>query len=291
MYAGRVTHPHLAAAVLIAFSIAAPVIAAGDAKHGAYVARLGGCHSCHAAPDNRQVLSGGLELESPYGIFRVPNITPDPETGIGRWSERDFVRAMTQGVAPDGRHYYPAFPYTSYTRMAERDLLDLKAYLDAQKPVRNAVPPHALRFPYSVRFAVAAWKWLYFRRGPYVADPQKSAAWNRGAYLVTGPGHCGECHTTRNFLGAMADRHALAGTKSGPGGKAVPNITPHRTDGIGLWSVSDMMDFLKTGNVPHGEDVGPPMSDVITNNTSHWNEADLKATAEYLLSLQPLSTP
>ena len=291
MTAGRSNCRQLAGALLIAFSIAAPASAAGDAKHGAYVARLGGCHSCHAAPGNPQVLSGGLELKSPFGTFRVPNITPDPQTGIGRWNERDFVRAMTQGVAPDGRHYYPAFPYTSYTRMTERDLLDLKAYLDTQKPVRNAVPPHELRFPYKLRFALAAWKWLYFRPGPYVADPKRSASWNRGAYLVTGPGHCGECHTTRNFLGATEDRHAFAGSKNGPDGKAVPNITPHKTDGIGLWSVPDMVDFLKTGNVPHGEEVGPPMSDVITNNTSHWNEADLKATAEYLLSLPPLSMP
>ena len=266
-------------------------MAAGDAKRGEYVARLGGCHACHADPNNKDSLAGGLELKSPLGIFRVPNITPDPATGVGRWSARDFVRAMTEGVAPDGRHYYPAFPYTSYTKMTERDLLDLKAYLDTLKPVRNAVPPHDLRFPYNLRFVLAAWKWLFFRPGPLAADTQKSASWNRGAYLVNGPGHCGECHTARNFFGATMEKHALAGAKSGPDGNHVPNITPNRKEGIGLWSVRDMVEFLKTGNVPYGEDVGPQMQEVITNNTSHWSDSDLKSAAEYLLSLPERETP
>jgi mono/diheme cytochrome c family protein len=278
-------------AVLALLSFVSAAAAAADAKHGAYVARLGGCHSCHADPNDKNSLAGGLELKSPFGTFRVPNITPDPETGIGRWSVRDFVRAMTLGVAPDGRHYYPAFPYTSYTKMTERDLSDLKAYLDTLKPVRKAVPPHDLRFPYNLRFMLAAWKWLYFRSGPLPTDLQKSPSWNRGAYLVNGPGHCGECHTARNFLGASIDKHALAGAKSGPDGSRVPNITPHKKEGIGLWSGGDMVEFLKTGNVPHGEDVGPPMQEVILNNTSHWTESDLKATAEYLLSVPERETP
>lgn len=277
----------------IAVLLMAPhAFANGDAKRGAYVARLGGCHACHTDPAKKDAeLAGGLELKSPFGTFRAPNITPDRDTGIGGWSTTDFVRAMTRGVAPDGRHYYPAFPYTSYARMAERDLVDLKAYLDAIKPVRNAVPRHALRFPYNVRPALAVWKWLFFRPETFTPDSQKSAAWNRGAYLVTGPAHCGECHTKRNFFGATQQQHALAGTRSGPDGGRVPNITPHRKEGIGLWSIDNMVEFLKTGNVPFGEDVGPPMQAYITDNSSHWSDADRKATAEYLLSLPSRTTP
>jgi len=290
--AGRILRQSAGALLSCSLLLAGLAAAAGDPRQGEYVARLGGCHSCHTDPTRKDApLAGGVELKSPFGTFRAPNITPDRETGIGGWSDTDFVRAMTQGVAPDGRLYYPAFPYTSYTKMTERELLDLKAYLDTLKPVRNAVPPHDLRFPYNLRFALAAWKWLFFRPGGYIPDPQRNASWNRGAYLVTGPGHCGECHTARNFLGATMEKHALAGTKSGPDGKRVPNITPHRKDGIGLWSADDMVEFLRTGKVPYGEDVGSPMEEVILNSTSHWSALDLKAVAEYLLSLPARETP
>jgi mono/diheme cytochrome c family protein len=282
----------LAICLLANLSFVSPAAAIGDPKHGEYVARLGGCHSCHTNPETKEApLAGGVELKSPYGIFHVPNITPDPETGIGRWSEGDFIRAMTEGIAPDGRHYYPAFPFTSYTRMTRQDHLDLKAYLDTVRPVRNVVPPHDLRFPYSFRFALGVWKWLFFRPGSFEPAPEKSASWNRGAYIVTGPGHCGECHTVRNFLGATNENHALAGAKKGPDGKRVPNITPHPKAGIGLWSAEEMVDFLKTGKLPYGETVDPPMDDVIVNNTSHWTDDDLKATAQYLLSLPTRTTP
>lgn len=277
---------------LAGLSLAPLAGAAGDAKRGEYVARLGGCLSCHTDPKKKDApLAGGLALKTPYGTFFVPNITPDIETGIGRWSESDFIRAMTEGVAPDGRPFYPAFPYTSYTRMQRQDLLDLKAYLGTVKPVRNEVPPHDLRFPYNLRFALHVWKWLFFHPGSFKPNPGKSASWNRGAYIVTGPGHCGECHTVRNFLGATIEKHALAGMKKGPDGKRVANITPNRKDGIGLWSVADMVDFLKTGEPPYGEKVDPPMDDVITNSTSHWTDRDLKSVAEYLLSLPQRETP
>src|SRR5512134_657412 len=175
----------VALANLGAASLAA---AAGDPKRGEYVARLGGCHSCHTnAPKKGAPLAGGLELKAAFGTFHVPNITPDPDTGIGRWSDNDFIRAMTDGVAPGGTHYYPAFPYTSYTRMTRGDLLDLRAYLNQVRPVRNTVPAHDLRFPYNFRFALGVWKWLFFRPGSFRPDPNKGASWNRGAYLVTGP--------------------------------------------------------------------------------------------------------
>jgi mono/diheme cytochrome c family protein len=282
----------LAGLLLAGFSFVSAVSNAGDPKHGEYVARLGGCHSCHTDPREKDSpLAGGLALKSPFGTFHVPNITPDPDTGIGRWTNSDFIRAMTDGVAPDGRHYYPAFPFTSYTRMTQKDMLDLKAYLDRVKPVRMVVPPHKLRFPYNFRFALAVWKWLFFTPGSFKPAPSKTPSWNRGAYLVTGPGHCGECHTVRNFLGATSQNHGLAGAKNGPDGSRVPNITPNRKDGIGLWSVDDMVDFLRTGKLPYGEEVDAPMDEVITNGTSHWTDGDLKSTAEYLLSLPDRQTP
>ena len=277
---------------LVGLTLAPLAAASGDPKRGEYVARLGGCDFCHTVPKKKGApFAGGLALRTPYGTFYVPNITPDPATGIGRWSEADFIRAMTEGISPDGSPYYPAFPFTSYTRMLRQDLLDLKAYLDTVKPVRNVVPSHDLRFPYNLRFALRVWKWLFFRPGSFKSDPGKSASWNRGAYIVTGPGHCGECHTVRNFLGARIQKQALAGMKKGPDGRRVGNITPHPKDGIGLWSVADTVDFLKTGDLPFGERTDPPMSDVVTNSTSHWTDEDLKSVAEYLLSLPQRKTP
>jgi len=282
----------LAAFVLAGVSFAQPASAAGDPKHGEYVASLSGCNLCHTDPKKKNApLAGGVALKTVYGTFYMPNITPDLQTGIGGWSEADFVRAMTEGVAPDGSHYYPAFPYTSYTRMRRQDIRDLKAYLDTVRPVRNAVPSHDLRFPYNFRFALGVWKWLYFRTDSFKPDPGKSTFWNRGAYLVTGPGHCGECHTVRNFLGATDATYSLAGMKKGVDGKRVGNITPHPKDGIGLWSAVDIVDFLKTGQLPFGERTDPPMDDVVARSTAHWMDADLKATAEYLLSLPQRETP
>lgn len=284
----------LALAVLVLFNLGftSLVPASGNPERGEYMVHLGGCHSCHTdARQNGAPLAGGVVLTSPFGTFHVPNITPDPDTGIGRWSDIDFIRAMVDGVAPNGSHYYPAFPFTSYTRMGRQDLLDLKAYLNTVKPVRNQIPTHDLPFPYNLRFLLVAWKWLFFVPGPFIPDPAKSAVWNRGAYLVTGPGHCGECHTTRNILGATDEGQALAGTNQGPDGNSVPNITPHPKEGVGLWSAQDVVNFLKTGDLPFGEEVDPPMDDVITNNTSHWTVDDRRATATYLLSLPIQKTP
>lgn len=256
------------------------------------MARLGGCKSCHTDTKNRGPdLAGGVALKSPFGTFYAPNITPDKETGIGGWSTDDFIRAMTEGLAPDGSHYFPSFPYTSYTRMTRRDLVDLKAYLDTVAPVKQEVRDHDMQFPYNLRVMLGPWKWLFFKRGTFEPDPKKSESWNRGAYIVTGPAHCGECHTARNFFGATGDDFALAGTRKGADGKPVPNITPHPKDGIGGWSASDIEFALKSGMMPDGDFLGGSMTEVIENSSSHWTDSDLKAVTEYLQSLPRRKTP
>jgi mono/diheme cytochrome c family protein len=279
----------LAVWLLVPWRGAPPEIAAsGGAARGEYVLRLGGCVSCHTDEQNDGAfLAGGRALETPFGTFRTPNITPDPGTGIGGWSIGAFVRAVRDGVAPGGHPYFPAFPYTSYTNMTEQDLLDLKAYLDTVEPVANPVPEHALDFPFGFRPLLDGWRLLFFEDGTFQPDPAQSEAWNRGAYIVTGPGHCGECHTPRNALGARQHEWFLAGTSDGPDGKPVPNITPHE-DGIGGWSRSDIAFALQTGILPDGDVLGGAMSEVIDDATSHLTADDRNAIAEYLLSVPPL---
>lgn len=262
---------------------------AGDPDRGEYVLRMAGCVGCHTgtAPDS-PFLAGGRPLETPFGTFYTPNITPDEETGIGGWTTEDFVAALAAGVAPDGSHYYPAFPYNAYARMTDQDLADLKAYLDTVAPVRNQVPHHDLPFPFNLRIAAAAWKRLFFRTETFVPDESRTAQWNRGAYLVAGPGHCSECHTPRNVLGALSDRH-LAGTKAGPDGARVPNITPHRDTGIGSWSEDDITFALETGFKPDGDTMTGVMGEVVEHGTSHLTSEDLAAIAAYLRALDPVA--
>jgi mono/diheme cytochrome c family protein len=260
----------------------------GDPARGEYVLRLGGCVSCHTDEKNGGAfLAGGRALGSPFGTFHVSNITPDPETGIGGWSTGAFVRAMTEGIGPGGHPYFPAFPYPSYTRMTQRDLVDLKAYLDTVEPVVNAVPDHDLVFPYGFRPALAGWQLLFFEDQGFEPDPNQSDAWNRGAYIVNGPGHCSECHTPRNALGAPERDRFLAGTQDGPDGKPVPNITPHE-DGIGDWSKGDLVFAFQTSILPDGDVFGGAMAEVVEDGLSHLSREDLEAIAEYLMSLEAL---
>ena len=199
---------------------------------------IGGCASCHAVPDkdpqkvDHTRLGGGLALGSPFGTFYVPNISPDPKDGIGGWSEADFVSAMWDGTAPDGSHLFPAFPYTSFRHMQLNDVRDLFAYLKTLPPVAGKVRDHDLAFPFNIRRLVGVWKLLFLRGGPFVPDPSQSAQWNRGAYLVNGPGHCAECHWPRNFLGGIIDSERFAGGPTPDGKGWVPNITPA---GLGQW--------------------------------------------------------
>jgi mono/diheme cytochrome c family protein len=280
-----------AAAIAFPFWQALPVVQAeGDPARGEYVLRMGGCVECHTAePEGSPVLVGGRALKTPFGTFHTPNITPDPETGIGGWSTGDFVLAMVKGISPGGQHYFPAFPYTSYTHMTEQDLVDLKAYLDTVEPVQRAVPAHDLDFPYGLRPLIGGWKLFFFEDGGFRPDPSRSDAWNRGAYLVNGPGHCGECHTPRNAVGAPLAERFLAGTADGPDGKSVPNITPDREDGIGGWSRTDIVFALQTSILPDGDVLGGAMGQVVEESTSHLERADLEAIAEYLLSLEPVA--
>lgn len=267
----------------------AEMATSGDPKRGEYVLRLGGCVTCHTDEKNKGAfLAGGRALSSPYGTFYTSNITPDPATGIGGWSTADFVRAMTEGVSPDGHAYFPAFPYTSYTRMRLDDLVDLKAYLDTVARVANPVPDHDLSFPFGFRPLLKGWQLLFFEQGTFQPDPARSDTWNRGAYIVNGPGHCVECHTPRNALGALERDRLLAGTRDGPDGKPVPNITPHPEDGIGGWSKTDVTFALKTSILPDGDVLGGAMAEVVDDATGHWTDQDREAVAEYLLTVDPL---
>jgi mono/diheme cytochrome c family protein len=257
----------------------------GDAKRGEYLAKAGGCVGCHTEEKKDAVrYAGGRALKTPFGTFYGPNITPHPQAGIGRWTEADFVRAMRQGVRPDGAHYFPAFPYPSYTKTSDADLRDLWAYLRTLPPSDRASQPHNLGLAYRWRFAVAGWKWLFFTPGPFVPDPKAAATVNRGAYLVQALGHCGECHTPRNFLGGPKRDRYLAGGK-GPEGKGIPNLTPTR---LKKYGDGELKDLLTTGLTSDGDVLAEAMGEVVQNTTSQLTAADLSALMAYLRSLPPL---
>ncbi len=257
-------------------------------ERGEYLIHAGGCIDCHTEDsDEANALAGGRALESPFGTFYSPNITPDDETGIGYWSDDDFVNALWDGVSPDGDHYYPAFPYTSYTGVSREDLLAMKAYLFSLKPVEKNTPEHDLAWYISTRLAAGAWKLKNFDSARFSSDPEQSDQWNRGAYLVRHLGHCGECHTPRSSLGAMQVDQELAGNPDGPDETRIPNITPDRNDGIGRWSAGDIEYFLDVGMLPDGDFVGSTMSAVIDHNTSKLTKEDRVAIATYLKSIEP----
>jgi mono/diheme cytochrome c family protein len=261
----------------------------GDAARGERLFYAGGCSSCHAVPgqEDKTKLGGGLALTSPFGTFHVPNISSDAKDGIGAWSDADFIRAMREGLSPDGRHYYPAFPYTSYQRMSPDDLADLHAFLKTLPAVQGRVPDHELHFPFNIRRTVGVWKLLFLDGKQFRPDPAKDPEWNAGAYLVEGPGHCGECHTPRNALGAMKPSMAYAGGPDPEGKGWVPNITPDPT-GIGSWSKSDIAELLKSGFTPEYDAVGGSMAPVV-RNTGHLTDADRAGMAAFLKSVPPIA--
>lgn len=259
-------------------------------ENGRILYLAGGCASCHATPgqDDRNRLGGGLTLGSPFGTFHVPNTSPHPRDGIGGWSDAQFVRAMRAGVAPDGRHYYPAFPYTSYQRMGAADLRDMFAFLRTLPPVEGRVRDHDLAFPFNIRRGVGFWKLLYLDGREFVADPARSAEWNRGAYLTEGPTHCAECHSPRNAFGAVVAERRFAGGPDPAGRGFVPNITPHAT-GIGRWSKSEIVELLTSGFTPEYDSVGSNMKPVV-DNLAKIPASDRAAIAEYLKSLPAIET-
>jgi mono/diheme cytochrome c family protein len=256
--------------------------AQGDAKHGAYLAKAAGCVGCHTeTKKDATPYAGGRALKTPFGTFYGPNITPHASAGLGRWSEADFVRALRLGLRPDGAHYFPAFPYPSFTRITDSDLRDLWAYLRTLPPSARPNQAHDLRFPYGWRFLVAGWKWLFFSPGAFSADPKRTPLLERGAYLVEALGHCGECHTPRNFLGGPKRDRPLAGAAKGPDRDRIPNLTPAK---LKKWSDGELKNFLQTGLTPDGDVAAETMGEVIRNTTGELTPEDLAAVIAYLRS-------
>jgi len=259
-------------------------------ENGKTLFYAGGCASCHATPnqEDKSRLGGGLGLKSPFGTFYAPNISPDRNDGIGGWSEANFVTAMWKGTSPAGEHYYPAFPYTSYQRMRMEDLRDLFAYLKTLPPVQGKVRDHDLPIHFKIRRMLGGWKFLFLDGEQFKPDPSKSAQWNRGAYLVNGPGHCAECHSPRNLLGAIIKSQRFAGGPDPEGGDGwVPNITQA---GIGDYSERDIERILETGDMPSGDSVGGAMTAVV-GNMSKLSPEDRAAIALYVKSLPPVEGP
>lgn len=262
-----------------------------DPAAGELMFRAGGCASCHASPvggkrargEDKLLLGGGLELDTPFGAFRVPNISPDLEDGIGAWSMFDFVNAVQRGVSPDGRHYYPAFPYTSYARMRTEDVMDLRAYLDTLPTVAGRAAGHTLAFPWSLRRGIGAWKRWYLDAGPVVAFDSPTEAVRRGRDLVEGAGHCGECHTPRDRFGGTIPGRWLAGAPSLDGEGRVPNLTPAGKD-ISGWSANDIAYYLESGFTPDFDTVGGSMV-AVQENLAHLDNADRAAIAAYLKAI------
>jgi mono/diheme cytochrome c family protein len=254
-------------------------------RQGQYIFFAAGCISCHTVS---QPLAGGRAIDSPFGTFYSPNITPHPERGIGNWTEEDLVRAIRGGINPEGEHYYPAFPYPSFTRMTRNDIIALYAYLMAQPafPVKNR--PHDLVWFLSNRSLIAHWKQGRFTPGVLQFDPNQSREWNRGQYLAMALGHCSECHTPRGPLGGPMMDQFLAGTPQGPGSTRVPNITPDEKTGIGNWTHEDVEIFLSTGRKPDGCYSTGLMMEVLGTSCMQLTEHDRYALTLYLQSLPPI---
>ena len=279
----------VATCVMVVLTQSSPALSAEQVERGEYVFRAAGCAGCHTDTDREGAfLAGGRPLPTPFGTFYAPNITSDPDEGIGGWSADEFVRAMREGVSPDGEHYYPVFPYPSYTGMGVEDLVALYVYLQQVPAVAQPNRPHDLPWYMSYRIANRAWKLLFMEPGPFVPNPVRSPDWNRGAYLVTALTHCGECHTPRDRFGALDRDRWMAGAALGPGDDVAPNITPDTRDGIGNWKPSDLAEFLKSGRYYDGEFTEGPMAEVVDNGLSYLRTEDLEAISEYIFSLPPL---
>ena len=272
----------LAMAALLGSALAAPAFAADanpDYQHvkaGRYQAILGDCMGCHTRPGGK-IFAGGAALQTPFGKLTAPNITMDEDTGIGQWSKADFRRAVKHGVAPGGTLLYPAMPYVNYARMSDDDVDGIFDYLKTVDTVRAKAEGNGLAWPFNIRALVASWNWLYFKTGP-AADAKKSAEWNRGAYLVNGPAHCDTCHTPKSLLGGNSGAPLSGATLQG---WFAPDITKDATRGVGSWSVTDVVAYLKTGHNDHSMASGP-MAEAIGDSTALMEDSDLRAIAVYL---------
>ena len=280
--------------VLLSLSLAPAISPAGSdlglKQKGEYVLRIAGCAGCHTDDGKGAVpLAGGRKLETPYGIFSGPNITPHPEQGIGDWRLDDLRRALRHGESARDVHLYPVFPYTSYAGMVDEDVHALHAYLKSVSPSDKPNEPHQLPWYLRYRALLYFWKLLFHSPEAFSPRPDQSEAWNRGAYLVNVLGHCGECHTPRNVFGALDRARHLGGNSDGPGGEAVPNITSHPDDGIGDWSSGEVREYLRSGLLPDGDVAGGMMADVIDGSTSHLSDGDIDAIVIYLRNVPALA--
>ncbi len=267
-------------------SPAATAATPDNLARGAYLARAGDCMACHTARGGQQY-AGGRALNTPFGAVFAPNITPDRDTGIGAWSADDFWRALHNGKSRDGRLLYPAFPYTNYTKVTRADSDALYAFLHSVPAVRQTTPSHTLRFPYNQQIMLAGWRLLYFKPDVFAPAPARSPAWNRGAYLVEGLGHCSACHSTRNAAGAVEG--GLSGGLIPTIGWYAPSLTSDAEAGLGSWAIPHIVQLLKTGVSPRATVFGP-MAEVVSRSLQHISEPDVTAMATYLKSL-PATRP
>lgn len=286
--AGRVRH-HAGVLAFIGMTCVAPASLHAqqtELQRGEYLARAGDCISCHTAKGGAP-FAGGARLDTPFGYMLAPNITPDSDTGIGRWSADDFYRALHDGVNRRGEDMYPTMPYDFYTKVTREDIDAIYAYLRTAKPVRNAVDVNHLDFPFDQRWSMAAWRELYFNEGAYRANPSKSESWNRGGYLVEGLGHCSDCHSPRNLMGGIEKSRHFAG--AAVDGWFALDLTSDIATGLGSWTIDDIATYLKTGVYKGRTTTLGPMAEVVQNSLRYLTDADLRAMAEYLKSIPPES--
>jgi mono/diheme cytochrome c family protein len=251
-------------------------------EKGHYLTTVADCYACHTVPEVGKPFAGARGIETPFGVITSSNLTPDNDTGIGAWTDEQFDNAVRKGVRPDGSRLYPAMPFPAYTRMSRDDVLAIRAYLKTVEPVHQPVKSNTLPFPFNIRAAMRAWDALYFSEGEFQPDSRQSPVWNRGAYLVQGPGHCTACHTPKTVLGGDKTTDNLRGFNLQ--GWFAPDITGDNNQGLGQWSEADITGYLKTGHNRMTAATGP-MAEEVVNATSQYNDGDLAAIATYLKSL------
>ena len=284
------------ALLLVSLLLAAAQVRAADAEsiaRGKYLYEAADCYSCHggprgsARPGSPKLPSGGLGLDTPFGTFRSPNITPDKQFGIGSWSEAEFKNALRNGIGREGEYLFPLFPYTSFSKLTDRDIEDMYAYIMTLPAIPLPNKPHQAKPPFGWRALLVFWRALFFSNEPIRAEPARGEDWNRGNYLVHAVAHCEECHTPRNFLGGLTLSRSFSGNIGGPDKQNAPNITSDIKTGIGSWSIADIEQLLKTGMTPDSDIIGSGMKAVV-QGTSKLTDFDRHAMAVYLKNIPPI---